>query len=504
MKVLFAAPEVAPFAKTGGLADVAGSLPQALARLGHDVRIVMPRYRRVDPVAFRLKRVAALTIPLASWKERCEVLEGRLGRNVTVYFIDKDVYYDRPELYQSRRGDYPDNAERFIFFSRAVPELCRALGFAPDIVHCNDWQTGLVPLYLRTLYAGDEGLRGTRTVFTIHNLGYQGIFRQEDLRMTGLGWDVFTPDGIEYWGSVSLLKAGVVYADAVTTVSETYSREIQTPEYGLGFDGVLRSRSRDLFGIVNGIDTREWNPGTDRALPHRYTASRPAGKRLCTQSLRRQLGLRRSRGPLFGMVTRLTDQKGLDILVDALPAVLARDAQLVILGTGEERYHRVLTGVAERSADRFRVLLAYDEELARRIYAGSDIFLMPSRYEPCGLGQMHALRYGSVPLVRRTGGLADTVVDHDPATGEGTGFLFSEYTADALAACVRRADVAFADPPAWKRLVHAGMKTDFSWRRSAEEYEKVYRKILRKREESETRSRNTEGLRPTSLKAPDA
>ncbi len=481
MKILFAASEVAPFAKTGGLADVAGSLPRALAGLGHDVSVILPRYRQVDVERYGLRRAASFYVPLASWKERCDILVGSLGPKVTAYFVDKDIYYDRPELYRTLRGDHPDNAERFIFFSRAIPELCRALDIAPDIVHCNDWQTGLVPVYLRKLYSGVPQFARTRTVFTIHNLGYQGLFWHWDLPMTGLGWDVFTPAGIEFWGNMNLLKAGIVYADAVTTVSATYAKEIQTPEYGHGLDGVLRGRAADLTGIVNGIDYDEWDPSVDRSLARNFSAARPSGKQACRKALLDELGLPATAAPVIGMVTRLSDQKGLDILVDALPEVMALGARLVVLGTGDERYHRLLRDACRLHAAQMRVLLTYDEALARRIYAGADMFLMPSRYEPCGLGQMHALRYGTVPVVRRTGGLTDTVADHDPRTGTGTGFLFDSYTADALAACVRRAVSVFANPPAWKRIMRAGMQVDLSWQHSAKDYVKVYQKLVMKR-----------------------
>ena len=474
MKILFAASEVAPFAKTGGLADVAGSLPQALAALGHDVRVVLPRYRQIDAGTYGLAHVATFYVPLASWKERCDILAGRLGAHVPAYFINKDIYFNRPELYRTPQGDYHDNAERFIFFSRAVPELCRILNFSPHIIHCNDWQTGLVPLYLKRFYRDVAQLRHTRTVFTIHNLGYQGVFGKRDLALTGLGWDVFTPDSIEYWDNINLLKAGIVHTDVVTTVSATYSREIQKPEFGHGLDGTLRKRAHDLFGIVNGIDNEEWDPLHDPSLPQPYSAARPAGKQACKRELQEQLGLPLEGAPVLGMVTRLTDQKGLDILLDAAPELLYQQAQLVILGTGDERYHRALAEMADRHRDRMRVLLRYDDALARRIYAGSDLFLMPSRYEPCGLGQMHALRYGTVPIVRRTGGLADTVADYHPRTGKGTGFVFDEYTAEALVVCVKRALAAYRQPKRWKTIMQAGMKVDFSWTNSAKEYVKVY------------------------------
>ncbi len=429
MKILFAASEAAPFAKTGGLADVAGSLPPALASLGHEVSLVMPRYRAVDIRKFNLKRVAGFSVPLGTWQERCDVFAGKTAGNVTVYFIDKDIYYDRPGLYRSERADYPDNAERFIFFSRAVVELASALDLRPDIVHCNDWQTGLVPLYLKQGPGMHESLRKTHTVFTVHNLGYQGLFWHWDMRLTGLGWNVFTPEGIEFWGKINLLKAGLIYSDIITTVSRTYSREIQTPEYGCGLDGVLRKRSADLYGIVNGIDTAEWNPARDPLVSRTYSLSRPAGKAACKKALLKQLGLPDRGAPLIGMVTRLVDQKGLDILVDGLDEIMSLGVQLVILGTGDVKYHQILSEAAGRYPEGLCVLLEYNDAVARNIYAGSDLFLMPSRYEPCGLGQLHALRYGSVPVVRKTGGLTDTVANYNRKTGQGTGFVFKEYSA---------------------------------------------------------------------------
>ena len=480
MKILFAASEVAPFAKTGGLADVAGSLPRALAALGHDVRVVVPRYRCVDPAQYQLKHLGTFYVPLSSWKERCEVMQGTLGGSIPDYFINKDIYYNRPELYGTPRGDYHDNAERFIFFSRTIPEICRVLGFTPDIIHCNDWQTGLVPLYLNRFYRDGGPLSATRTVFTIHNLGYQGIFWHWDMRLTGLGWDVFTPDGIEFWGNMNFLKAGLVYSDVITTVSDTYSHEIQTPAYGQGLESVLKRRSADLYGIVNGIDYTEWDPAHDPAIAKTYSGAKLSNKQECKRALQKTFGLPGSPAPLIGMVSRLTDQKGLDILLDALPAILSRNVQLVILGNGDEHYHRMLTDVSALHRDKMRVNIGYNDALAKSIYAGSDMFLMPSRYEPCGLGQMHALRYGTVPVVRRTGGLADTVIDHDPKTGSGTGFLFTEYTADALARCVARACAVYDDAKTWQRLVRAGMKVNFSWEHSAHEYVKVYRKVLQK------------------------
>jgi len=404
-----------------------------------------------------------------------------MGKNVTVYFIDKGIYYDRPELYRTAQADYPDNAERFTFFSRAVLELCRALDFSPEIVHCNDWQTGLVPFFLKTLYRDSALFERTKSVFTVHNLGYQGTFWHWDMRYLGIGWEHFTPEGIEFWGKISFLKAGLVYSDIVTTVSKTYGREIQTSEfYGHGLEGVLAKRVADLYGIVNGIDYAEWDPARDVSIAKKYSSLRPSGKAACKKELLKTVGLPAVDAPLIGMVTRLVTQKGLDILADSLPEMMALGVQLLVLGTGEEQYHRILTEAADLYPRQMRVLLRYDDRLAKRIYAGCDLFLMPSQYEPCGLGQLIALRYGTVPVVRKTGGLADTVQDYNGRTGRGTGFVFKDYTASALVECLNRALALYGDEKKWKRLVQSGMKQDFSWKRSAGEYVKVYRKALRK------------------------
>ncbi len=481
MRILYAASEVAPFAKTGGLADVAGSLPLALAALDHEVSVIMPRYRQVGASRYGLKPVASFSVPVGHWKERCEVFKGRMGKNVAVYFIGKDVYFDREELYGTKQGDYPDNAERFIFFARAVLELCIALDLRPDIVHCNDWQAGLIPLYLKKIYGTADTLRRAKSIFTIHNLGYQGLFWHWDMGLTGLDWDVFTPAGIEFWGKMNFLKAGLVYSDAITTVSKTYSREIQQPEFGCGLEGVLVKRASDLHGILNGIDYAVWDPRRDGSIARGYSASRSAGKAACRKALLSRLKLRDSGGPLIGMVTRLVDQKGLDILTEALPEIMSLGVQFVILGTGDEKYHRILADAASRYRGKMSVMLQYNDRLAKNIYAGSDLFLMPSHYEPCGLGQMIALRYGSVPVVRKTGGLADTVVDYGGDPVRGTGFLFEEYAAPALVDCIRRALEAYSNARKWKLLMQAGMRQDFSWSKSAHEYLKVYRKTMKKK-----------------------
>ncbi|HUK99448.1 MAG TPA: glycogen synthase GlgA [Nitrospirota bacterium] len=478
MKILFAASEAAPFAKTGGLADVAGSLPAALASLGHDVRVVIPRYRKVDSTIFSLKPIATFSVPLGDWQERCDVFQTTKTKNVTNYFIGKDIFFDRPELYGTAKADYPDNAERFIFFSRAVLELCDNLNFEPDIVHCNDWQTGLIPIYLKQFYRKSDVLNHAKIVFTVHNLGYQGLFPREDMRLTGLGWDVFTPSGIEYWGKINFLKAGLVYSDIITTVSRTYSQEIQTPEYGYGLEGVLAKRKNELHGIVNGIDYLEFDPRYDHEIAKTYSASTLTGKYTCKMALQNMVGLPLSDNLLAGMVTRLAEQKGLDIVLDALSQITALDVHVIILGTGDEAYHKLLAKAENDYKNKMRVLLQYNDKIAKSIYAGCDLYLMPSLYEPCGLGQMIALRYGTVPLVRRTGGLVDTVSEYNPKTKIGTGFLFEEYAAPALVSCLQRAVDIYKDRQIWKHLVRNGMKQDFSWARSAQEYVHLYQRAL--------------------------
>jgi starch synthase len=461
LRVLYAAAEVAPFAKTGGLADVAGALPQALARLGHDVRVVLPRHRGVEAAAGPLRvAVPRVTVPLADRIVEATILEGRLGDRVPVYFVAHEGYYDRPALYGAS-----DDCERFVFFCRSVLAALPALGWMPHVVHANDWQAGLLPVYLETLYRDTPEYADVATVFTVHNLAYQGIFWHYDLPMMGLGWDLFTPAGIEFYGHLSLLKGGLVFTDLLTTVSPTYAREIQTPEFGERMDGVLRERSADLVGILNGLDVEVWNPATDADLPKRYDRDDPTGKAACTSALREEMGLPDPGGrtPVVGVVSRLAEQKGIDLVAESVPAIRAAGAQLVVLGAGEEPLERLLGELAAAHPESVAVRIGFDDHLARRIYAGSDLFLMPSRYEPCGLGQLIALRYGTVPVVRRTGGLADTVRPWDRTAGAGTGFLF-----DGLSGA------------AWRRLVANAMAADFSWHASAEAYVTCYRRAIKK------------------------
>lgn len=483
MKIVIAASEAVPFAKTGGLADVIGALPVALAALGHDVRVMMPRYRSIDAERYGLVPVGRpFDVPISDRREPAQLFEGRLGNKVPIYFIEQKKYFDRQELYQTAAGDYPDNAERFVYFSRAVLEACRNLKLRPEIIHCNDWQTGLIPVYLKTLYARDAEFEGTASLFTIHNLAYQGLFWHLDLHLTGLGWEIFTPEGIEFYGKLNFLKGGLVYADVLNTVSATYAQEIQSPAYGCGLEGVLQRRRADLFGIVNGIDIETWNPAADPALPAPYDAADRKGKAICKKFLQRELGLPvRSTIPLIGMVSRLADQKGIDFLAEALDSLTSLDLQFALLGSGKPEFEELFSKTSARKRKRMAVVVGFDDALARRLYAGSDFFLIPSRYEPCGLAQMIAYRYGTVPIVRRTGGLADTVVDVDAPGDGGTGIVFDAADPAALLKAVRRGLSVYHDTRAWRSLVSRGMAQDYSWTSSAKRYVELYGRALEKR-----------------------
>ena len=479
MRILLTSSEVAPFAKTGGLADVAGALPKALSKLGHDVRVVLPKYRTVDAARHGLRPVlASLPVPVAGRTEQAAIWQGQIG-SVPVYFVQHDGYYDREALYQIKAGDYPDNAERFAFFSRAILEMIRPLDFLPEIFHCNDWQTGLVPTYLRNTLQGVHKLRSRGVLFTVHNLGYQGLFGPEALAAANLGQDLFTPFGIEFYGKVNFLKAGLVYADLINTVSRKYSREIQTEEFGHGLEGVLHARSKDVHGILNGIDYDEWHPARDAFIAARYSRDDLAGKAACKADLQRAFGLpERPNAPLLAVISRLTPQKGMDLVAKALDGLPELDAQFVLLGTGDADLHQAFERAKTRQPTRIGLKLGFDVALSHKIEAGADMFLMPSRYEPCGLNQMYSLAYGTVPIVRATGGLDDTIQPFDLGTGEGTGFKFSETTWQALLQAVRTAVSLCRQPDHWRRLVRNGMACDFSWDRSAAEYVALYQKIV--------------------------
>ncbi|HEV3256269.1 MAG TPA: glycogen synthase GlgA [Gemmataceae bacterium] len=497
-KLLLAASEVVGFAKTGGLADVAGSLPRALARRGHQCAIILPLYRgaRTGPVHVAPTE-HVFTVPIGP-----RTVRGRLWRStlpdsdVPVYLVEQPEYYDRDDLAHGRglyhftlpngqKRDYPDNCERYIFFSRAVLEALRLLDYWPDVVHNNDWQTGLVPVYLNEEYRRRAGYERIRTLFTIHNIAYQGIFWHWDMTLTGLDWKLFNYRQLEFHGRLNFLKAGIVFSDVLTTVSPRYAQEIQTPYYGCGLEGVLAERKANLFGIVNGVDYSAWNPASDRNLAATYDAdSVTRGKPACKAALQRRYGLpEQPRTPLLGIVSRLAEQKGLNLVGKAADTFLQQDdTQLVVLGEGDPIYHRMLQDLKARHPDRVGITLAFDEPLAHQIEAGADVFLMPSLFEPSGLNQLYSLKYGTVPVVRATGGLADTITDCTPETladGTATGFTFLAATPGALLDTVRRALRLYrGEPQKWLQLQQTGMRQDWSWSRSAAEYEKLYARIM--------------------------
>ena len=472
MKILHVASEVTPFAKTGGLADVVGSLPVALQHLGHEVRIITPCHPSVEAAGMSIRKGRKnIEILLDGVPKRGGLRVGDLA-GVPVYFIENKEYFSREPLYGTGCGEYPDNPSRFAFFCRTALDLCKRLDFRPDIIHCHDWQSALIPLLLRTELKNDLFYGRAAIVYTIHNLAYQGLFPKDSLTRMGLDESCFGVDGVEYYGSVNLMKGGILAADLVTTVSPTYCREILSQEQGCGLDGVLRRRERDLLGIINGIDTVRWNPETDQNLPKNYSFASLTGKRVVKRELRSELGLEQREAPLLGMVSRIVDQKGFDLLVELLPRLEAADLDLVVLGSGDERYLRALTEAGKRCGRIKLCTGSFNDPLAHRIYAGSDIFLMPSLYEPCGLGQLIALRYGAVPVVRHTGGLADTVIDVEQRGGAG--FVFEEYSAQPFWGAIQRALELYGNPEKWKKLVRRGMSLDVSWDASAREYEALY------------------------------
>jgi starch synthase len=502
---LLAASEVVGFAKTGGLADVAGALPPALARRGLDCAVILPLYHAAQaahPPPEPTKHIFQVPI-------RGRSVSGRLwrshlpGSDVPVWLVEQNDYFDRDDpnfgrgLYQFTQADgkrdYADNCERFVFFCRAVLEAIRLLDFQPDVLHANDWQTGLIPVYLREMYCrtNDDKLRALYerigTLFTIHNIAYQGVFWHLDMPLIGLDWRLFNHRQLEYYGKLSLLKAGIVFADLLNTVSPTYAREIQTIYFGCGLQGVLAERRDRLFGIGNGVDYRVWNPATDPYLPAHYDADAlMPGKARCKAELQQQQGLAvEVETPLLGVVARLVEQKGVDLLVQAAPALLDRGAQLIVLGEGNPAYHRMLEELRNRYPGRVSLTFGFNEGLAHRIEAGSDLFLMPSLYEPSGLNQLYSMRYGTLPVVRATGGLADTVVDANAQTlaaGTATGFCFKGYSAAELCDTVLRALALYRDQPEqWQQAIATAMRQDWSWDRSAGEYERLYERIASER-----------------------
>ncbi|WP_337177008.1 glycogen synthase GlgA [Paludisphaera sp.] len=503
MNIVFVASEAVPFAKTGGLADVAGALPRAVAELGHEAALFIPCYRKVWDHAHELIGTGlSIQVPVGAATVRGHVFESRIpNSDVPVYLIDQPRYFDREGFYGHLGHDFDDNCERFVFFQRAMLEACSALGLRPDVFHCNDWQTGLIPIYLKTLYADVPGLSGAGTLFTIHNLAYQGLFWHWDVPLTGLPWDLFTQQGVEFHGKLSFLKAGLVYADVLSTVSPTYAREIQTQRQGAGLDGLLRERRADLRGIVNGIDVDSWSPSRETMLAERYDLDTvETGKAACKAWLQGHAGLPvRPEVPLFAQIGRLDPQKGWDLLAEVADRLLQEDVQLIVLGTGHPKYHDLLQSLAARYPDKVWAYLGFSDELAHQIEAGADVFLMPSLFEPCGLNQLYSLAHGTVPVVHATGGLVDTVVDLTPATladGTATGFVFGEPSSSSLWGALARVLDAWRDRETWAKLVRAGMSADWSWDSSARKYVEIYREIARrKRPEPATRDQEPSRLR---------
>ena len=478
MQIVFAASEGVPYSKTGGLADVVGALPPALVQLGHQVSVFLPRYKQTKLPPNAKTIIPSLTIPFDDKYRFCSVIDGGTHSGVKFYFIDYPPFFDRDALYGTSLGDYRDNAERFALFSRAVLEASKIIGI-PELFHCHDWQTALIPILLRSVYEEDPAFEGVGSVFTIHNMGYQGLFPADTLPLLMLPWDLFTIGKLEFFGKVNFLKGAIVFADYVTTVSKKYAQEIQTAEYGFGLEGVLKARSTTLSGILNGVDYGEWSPDRDPYIVERYSADDMTGKQACKQDLMRQFELENAdpRLPVIGIVSRFTAQKGFDLLSQIADRLATEEMIMTVLGTGDKDYEDLLKRLHRMFPNKVAVKVAYDNGLAHKIEAGADMFLMPSHYEPCGLNQIYSMRYGTVPIVRATGGLDDTVEPWDPKTGRGTGFKFTEYTGEALLATIRTALLAFKDRQGWKKLMKNGMTRDYSWSVSARDYVKVYERV---------------------------
>ncbi len=477
MNIVFAASEGVPFSKTGGLADVVGALPRALAALGHQVSVFLPRYRQTK-LTDAATVVRSVTVPFDDQYRFASVVSGGSQHGVRFYFVEYPPYFDRDALYGTPAGDYPDNAERFALFSRCVIEASKILG-VPDIFHCHDWQSALVPVMLRTLYAEDPAFQEVGTVFTIHNMGYQGLFPADTLPLLMLPWDLFTMSKMEFFGQVNFLKGALTYSDFITTVSRKYSQEIQTTEYGFGLEGVLRDRAATVAGILNGVDYDEWSPQTDKFIAAKYSPQDLSGKQKCKQDLLAAFGVKNAdpKLPVIGIVSRFAAQKGFDLIAQVADRFAREEAIVVALGAGDKAYEEMFLRLNKQFPNKIAVKVAYDNAIAHKIEAGSDMFLMPSRYEPCGLNQIYSLKYGTVPIVRATGGLDDTIEPWDARAGKGTGFKFTEYNSEALLLTIKQALTAYRDQTSWQALMRNGMNKDFSWSASAREYGKIYDKV---------------------------
>lgn len=482
LKILLVSSEVDPFAKTGGLADVTGSLPKALARLGHDVRIIMPRYKQIKETEYMADMPVEMDGHLETAIIKTSLLPVRgpeADIRVPVYFVDNYKFFYRDGLY-----GHIDDGARFNFFTKAVLSALPKIGFQPDVIHCNDWQSALLPLFLKTKYEDEPFYRDTATVFTIHNLQYQGKFPKDILVTLNLPEKkFFTSDQLEYWGQVNYMKAGILYADLINTVSDKYSLEIQTAELGEGLDGLLRKRAQDLYGILNGIDYNNFNPETDNRIHKNFSLATLENKKNNKYALQKEMGLPQKDVPLISMISRLASQKGLDLVANVIDDLLQTDVQFVLLGSGDDKYQQFFSELKIRYRDKAAIHIGFDSDLAQRIYAASDIFLMPSRFEPCGLSQLISMRYGTVPVVHATGGLEDTVIDYHENNRRGNGFSFDHYSAVELWKTIQRAVGLYnAYPDQWKEVVSNAMKADFSWNKSAEKYLSLYSAAISKRQ----------------------
>jgi starch synthase len=482
VKILFLSSEGLPYSKTGGLADVVQALPKALADMGHEVAVLLPRYRGNKNTSIL---VSSVTVTMGDQLRFPAISEGASVGGVRYFFVVDRSYFDREQLYGEKGVDYPDNAERFTEYCRTAIEFVKRV-WLPDVIHCHDWQTALVPLLMRTQYGEDPVTRNLPVVLTIHNLAYQGMFPRSVLKATGLPESLFTYDRLEFYGNVNFLKGGILFADYLSTVSRRYALEIQTPEYGSALDGVIRERSGNLVGILNGVDYAVWNPENDTFIAQHYSAQNLEGKKACKKDLLQYFKLPTDKPehverPLIGIVSRFADQKGFDLIAQVATEMMQENLSLVVLGTGQGEYERLFRGMAEKYPARVGLKIGYDNSLAHKIEAGSDMFLMPSRYEPCGLNQIYSLRYGTVPVVRATGGLDDTIQDFDPNTNSGTGFKFDAYSGPALLESVRRALSVYREPQVWQQLQKNGMAKDFSWKASAAAYVTLYEAAKRSR-----------------------
>lgn len=480
LKIAFISSEAVPFAKTGGLADVSGALPEALAAAGHEVILVIPRYYVIDKEKYRCKKIGdPLGVPLGFGEEWAAIYESDEIKGLKTYFIEHEGFFGREGLYDDGVNGYDDNAKRFTFFSRAVMQAILALDFKPDIVHCNDWQTGLVPIYMKTFYKENPNFKNAKSIMTIHNIGYQGVFWKDEIVWNQLGWGAFTEDCLKFYENINFLKGGILWADAVTTVSKKYAEEITEPEFGYDLAGILRIRKDKLFGVLNGVSYTEWNPETDTFIKKNYSITNIDGKKDCKEALQIEMGLPvNSNIPLYGAVTRITHQKGMDVLAHALGHFLSeKDAQFILLGSGDPHILGHYEYLSSIFPDKIAVYKGYNNALAHKVEAGSDVFIMPSRYEPCGLNQMYSLKYGTVPVVRATGGLDDTVEQWAPRKKTGNGFKFNDLNVDELNKVLVKSFNLYKKPEEWKIIVENGMQFHNSWDDAVKEYEKIYKKL---------------------------